>query len=161
MLLSGCIIHAVRRSRANHQRTEPWIDVFLLYVVNTGLLNGIFNAAPAIMVGVNPGDGFKSSAFNSVVCKLYANTLLAVLNSRRLLLSRGMEVLDGKDLGRSILARAGHIAAAERWNVPQAPDNSSRPILVNITAETEDDCHRVLGTHPGKLEPNRRVSTAR
>ncbi len=41
------------------------------------------------------------------------------LNSRKMFLTRGMEILDGKVLGRNIIARANQLAAAERWDVPQ------------------------------------------
>lgn len=43
------------------------------------------------------------------------------LNSRRLFISRGMEIFDGnlKSLGRNIIARANELAIAERWDVPQ------------------------------------------
>lgn len=41
------------------------------------------------------------------------------LNSRKLFVCRGMEILDGKSFGRGIIARVDHLAAAERWNVPQ------------------------------------------
>lgn len=44
---------------------------------------------------------------------------MSSLNSRKLFLSRGMEILDGKSLGRNIIARANELAVAERWDVPQ------------------------------------------
>ena len=42
------------------------------------------------------------------------------LNSRKLLVSRGIEIFDqGSPLGTNIIARANRLATAERWNVPQ------------------------------------------
>ncbi|OJT15073.1 hypothetical protein TRAPUB_8330 [Trametes pubescens] len=52
-------------------------------------------------------------------CKVSGIILLSVLNSRKMFLTRGMEILDGKVLGRNIIARANQLAAAERWDVPQ------------------------------------------
>ncbi|KAI0667905.1 hypothetical protein C8Q78DRAFT_1081783 [Trametes maxima] len=161
ILLSGTIIHAVRHSRANHQEKDAYIDVFLLYVINTGLLTGICNAIGTIMVGVKFSNNIRATAFNFVVCRLYANTLLSVLNSRKLLLSRGMEILDGKVLGRNFLARANHLAMAERWNVPESGQhNNEIPIMVNVSAETQTDQSDAIGEKRGKLEPNRRSSTS-
>ena len=41
------------------------------------------------------------------------------LNSRKLLVSRGVDVFDAGTFGSGIITRANRIAAVERWNVPQ------------------------------------------
>ncbi|OJT15094.1 hypothetical protein TRAPUB_8351 [Trametes pubescens] len=170
LLLSGSIIRAMRRSRAAHVRKETYFDIFLLYVVNTGaskvfefqyahpqrtlvgFLTGLFNTIPFVWSLARPKD-LEWIAFNSIVCKLYANTLLAVLNSRKFFVCRGMEILDGKSFGQGIIARVDHLAAAERWNVPQLPDPRSAPIKVGIQMETETDGPRVgLGDGSKALE---------
>ncbi|EIW57959.1 uncharacterized protein TRAVEDRAFT_48983 [Trametes versicolor FP-101664 SS1] len=151
-LLSGSIVRAMRRSRAAHPRKDSYFDIFLLYAVNTGLLTGLFNGIPFIWSLARPGD-VEWIAFNSIVCKLYANTLLAVLNSRKLFVCRGMEILDGKSFGRGIIARVDHLAATERWNVPQVPDPMSGPIKVGVQMETETDGPRTgLGDGSKALE---------
>lgn len=72
-----------------------------------------------------------------------------------------MEILDGKAFGRGIIARVDHLAATERWNVPQVrqtgspvprhrrdqahnetlqvPDPRDAPIKVGVQMETESD----------------------
>ncbi|KAL1949915.1 hypothetical protein VTO73DRAFT_8796 [Trametes versicolor] len=151
ILLSGCIIRAMRRSRAHGEgKADSLLDLFMLYVVNTGLLTGIMNVIPGMILALAPSNEMRWTAFNFVTCRLAANTLLSVLNSRKMSFTRGMEVLDGKVAGRNIIARANQLAAAERWDVPQVPDISAAPIKVAVQTETETDqsAQRLSGECP-------------
>ncbi|EIW57988.1 uncharacterized protein TRAVEDRAFT_29858 [Trametes versicolor FP-101664 SS1] len=140
ILLSGCIIRALRRSRARHEQTDTLLDVFMLYVVNSGLLIGLCSTAAFVLTVADPNE-LRWASFNIITCRLSANTLLSVLNSRRLFISCGMEIFHGnlKALGRSIIARANELAKAERWDVPQVPDNSAAQIQVGVKTEVETD----------------------
>ncbi|KAI0369974.1 hypothetical protein BV20DRAFT_330456 [Pilatotrama ljubarskyi] len=142
LLLSGSIIAGMRQSRraSSNRRTSSLPEVLKLYIVNTGLLTGLFNAIPSFIAAAKPKT-LVWAAFNLVAARLYANTLLAVLNSRRFSITRGMEIFGADASGTNIIARANHLAAVERWNAPQIPDSIPTKISINVTAETEADTH--------------------
>ncbi|KAI0353769.1 hypothetical protein OH77DRAFT_1522309 [Trametes cingulata] len=134
VLLAGVIIIALRRSHQSYKQVDTWFDAFILYVVNTGLLTGIFNLIPSILAA-NNSKNFIWASFSFIAARLYANTLLSV----KLLVSRGMEVFGTDPLRRNIIARANHLAAVEQWNTPQIPDSTPAVISIKVTAETEGD----------------------
>ncbi|KAI0636117.1 hypothetical protein C8Q77DRAFT_1155823 [Trametes polyzona] len=147
LLLSGSIIVALRRSRSTYvtRSQERKLDLFMIYVVNTGFLTGVFNAIPSILATTNPKT-FTWAAASYVATRLYANTLFAVLNSRKLMVSRGIEIFGPAVFERNIIARANHLAAVEQWGAPQLPDNGPAVINIKVTAEREADA---VGTISG------------
>ncbi|CDO72007.1 hypothetical protein BN946_scf184943.g42 [Trametes cinnabarina] len=136
------------------------LEYVTLYVLNTGLLTGVVHGLSAIFAIVWPAKltwsaiGLiaikRTNRHNSVPthrltisqshATVYAITLLAVLNSRKLLISRGVAIFDTTDpLGRNILARANHLAAVERWNAPRVPDETPTKLNIMVAAEIEVD----------------------
>ncbi|EIW57894.1 uncharacterized protein TRAVEDRAFT_48915 [Trametes versicolor FP-101664 SS1] len=140
MLLSGSIIIALRSSpdTYNPRGVQCRTDRFMLYVVNTGLMTGIFNIIPSILATMDPKT-FIWAASSYVGTRLYANTLFAVLNSRNLMASRGIEIFGPATLERNIIARVNHIATAEQWGAPQLPVSGPAKINIMVTAESEMD----------------------
>ncbi|KAI0636134.1 hypothetical protein C8Q77DRAFT_1155841 [Trametes polyzona] len=119
-LLTGTLILALRRSRTGFRRTDSLIDVLIIYAVNTGLLTGIFSLLSFIFAIVAPGN-LIYSAFNLISAKLYANSLLAVLNSRKALMDRVQQDCFGTssfDLS-AVRQYDSERAAQARWNVPR------------------------------------------
>ncbi|CDO77920.1 hypothetical protein BN946_scf184727.g9 [Trametes cinnabarina] len=113
-----CLINALRRSRENHRRTDPWLDILLVYTVNTGLLTSILSIFSLIFASI-----YKSTliyvGFNTVATRLYANSLMAVLNSRRSPGDKGLEGFETGSLGLALHRADSARQAAEQWNVPQ------------------------------------------
>ncbi|KAI0324255.1 hypothetical protein GY45DRAFT_1331733 [Cubamyces sp. BRFM 1775] len=95
-------------------------------------------APPLIGHSVNPLISLYLTLDSSSV---YAITLLAVLNSRKLLISRGVAIFDTSDtlFERNIITRANHLAAVERWNVPRVPDGTPTKLNIMVAAEVEVD----------------------
>ncbi|KAI0654631.1 hypothetical protein C8Q70DRAFT_1058225 [Cubamyces menziesii] len=141
ILLAGAIIRGLRRTRVTLD--ESRLDVFTLYVVNTGLLTGVFNAIPAILAAYYPRT-FLWAAFNFISARLYANTLLSVLNSRKFLVGREIKIFGSDPSSHGIIARAGHLATVERWGAPQVPDPLPAIINISVTAEEEADVHSTM-----------------
>ncbi|KAI0788115.1 hypothetical protein C8Q74DRAFT_1216585 [Fomes fomentarius] len=77
---------------------------------------------------------------NNVATKVYAITLLTVLNSRKLSFSQDVKVYgdESEQFGMNIIARANRYAVRERWNVPQATDPPAR-INIDVRTEMEDE----------------------
>ncbi|KAI0636127.1 hypothetical protein C8Q77DRAFT_1155830 [Trametes polyzona] len=135
-LLAGAIITALYLSRkAQGRGSESKFELFVLYFINTGT---VFNAIPSILATTSPRS-FIWTAISYVAIRLYAITLLAVLNSRKLMISRGVEIFGSSGFERNIIARATHLAAVEQWNAPKLPDSGPAMISIQVTAEMEAD----------------------
>ncbi|KAI0636258.1 hypothetical protein C8Q77DRAFT_1072039 [Trametes polyzona] len=96
------LIHVLRRSRTGFQSTDTVLNVLIQYAINTGLLtgygsrrvnglcHGLFTAfcpsstlsTASFFMGVFKPHTLLANGMNMWVAKLYANSLLAVLNSR-------------------------------------------------------------------------------
>ncbi|KAL1949741.1 hypothetical protein VTO73DRAFT_8622 [Trametes versicolor] len=141
LMLSSAIIISVRKSRAGNARpkvAEGPFDVAVLYVLNSGLLTGLVNLPPAI-AGIFLPQTLIWAGLSFVGARLYAITLLSVLNSRKFSATRGMEIFDAASFGPNIIARANHIAAVERWNTPKVLDETPAKIDISVEAEVEVD----------------------
>ncbi|KAI0357947.1 hypothetical protein OH77DRAFT_1519237 [Trametes cingulata] len=91
VLLTIALIIVLHRSRTGLRRTDSMIDVMITYSVNTGLLTGIFNLLSLLFAFIRPGD-LIYIGFGIPGVKLYATTLLAALNSRQSIASRGFGI---------------------------------------------------------------------
>ncbi|KAI0751766.1 hypothetical protein C8Q80DRAFT_1268955 [Daedaleopsis nitida] len=130
------LTQVLRKSRAELTKTSL-LDRFQTYVVNTGLLHCIFNLIAFILV-IKLTDTLIDGFFSTVTARLYANSLLAVLNSRKVHDGKGIEIFAGTGTGYALnlIARTNHRMAAETWNVPQVPEE---PPVINITVTTEQE----------------------
>ncbi|KAI0326034.1 hypothetical protein GY45DRAFT_1374268 [Cubamyces sp. BRFM 1775] len=136
LLLASVITAGLQRSHANCG--DGWIEPFVLYVVNTGLLTGIFNAIPSILAARFPRT-LVWAAFNCISARLYSNTLLSVLNSRKFMVSREIKVFGPDPASHGIFARADRLASVEQWGAPQLPDSTPARINITVSSETEGD----------------------
>ncbi|KAI0656140.1 hypothetical protein C8Q70DRAFT_1057003 [Cubamyces menziesii] len=93
LFLTGTLIVALLRSRTGFKRTDSTIEILIIYSVNTGLLASIFDLACFIFALILPGN-LIYVGLGSVGVKLYANSVLAVLNSRRSLSERMLQDLE-------------------------------------------------------------------
>ncbi|KAL1939433.1 hypothetical protein VTO73DRAFT_9989 [Trametes versicolor] len=100
LLLTASLIHVLHCKRTGFKRTDTVIDILILYSINTGLLNGVFDLITAILAFAQP-DKHLYGVFGIPGVKLYAITLLAALNSRRTIQAQSATVdseLHGSDL---------------------------------------------------------------
>ncbi|KAI1795257.1 hypothetical protein LXA43DRAFT_35996 [Ganoderma leucocontextum] len=152
VLLTPTLTVALWRSRTGYQRNGSIVELFSTYIVNTGLLHGIANAAASITVSLSEvhvliltiayfRQCFTTSPYSLVygipqmiASRLYANSLLSALNSRDP--QKEPSIFDSGSYGRNLIQRMNHRAAAETWNVPQIPDEPS-VIHINVTTENE------------------------
>nr|VWP01002.1 Serine/threonine-protein phosphatase (EC [Ganoderma boninense] len=78
------LIYSLRQSRTGIKRTDSMLNVLVLYAVNTGLLISAFNVLCLVFGFVFP-QSFTYIAVDLVASRLYANSLLAALTSRKLI----------------------------------------------------------------------------
>ncbi|KAI0665925.1 hypothetical protein C8Q78DRAFT_1062155 [Trametes maxima] len=81
-LTSGILILILRTSRTGIERTDYMLDRLLQYTINTGLLTSIFNILALVFALIEP-DNMIYISLSILTTKIYANSLLAVLNTRR------------------------------------------------------------------------------
>ncbi|KAH9902490.1 hypothetical protein C8Q73DRAFT_785159 [Cubamyces lactineus] len=137
LLLTGTLI--ITKSRTGFKRTDSLIDVLIIYTINTGLLTGIFSVLSLIFALVSP-DNLIYSAFNIIATKCYANSLLAVLNSRKLFADKVQE--DCFNSGSFVMSSVQRTTvaqrnAAERWNVPRLPESDISNTIVDIRIQRD------------------------
>ncbi|KAL1949755.1 hypothetical protein VTO73DRAFT_8636 [Trametes versicolor] len=135
-LLTGTLILVLQKSRTGFRKTDSLIDVLIIYAVNTGLLTGIFSILSFIFALVSPKE-LIYSAFNIVAAKLYANSLLAVLNSRKGLMDRvQQDCFNSNSLNLSALKDSSS-TTAQTWNVPRLHRGSGQMRLPNVNVSTQ------------------------
>ncbi|KAI0357932.1 hypothetical protein OH77DRAFT_1510420 [Trametes cingulata] len=81
-LVTTVLIRALRKSRTGSKRTDSMIDILIIYSVNTGLITGVIDLLHTVFAFVRPDD-LIYGAFGIIGTKMYANALLAALNSRQ------------------------------------------------------------------------------
>ncbi|KAH9884521.1 hypothetical protein C8Q73DRAFT_719533 [Cubamyces lactineus] len=101
-LLTGILIFILHRSRTHFRRSDAMIDILIIYTINTGLLTSIASCLAFVFILIIPGNLIYAT-ISIVGAKLYANSVLAVLNSRRAIDNRFMDDFDSLDrtLGES------------------------------------------------------------
>ncbi|EIW53042.1 uncharacterized protein TRAVEDRAFT_53459 [Trametes versicolor FP-101664 SS1] len=133
-LTTGVLIYVLKASRTGFKKTDHIIDRLTLYAVNTGFLTGVFDLLALIFAVVYP-DNLVYFAFSIVATKVYANSLLAVLNTRH----SGAE---GRDPGSTIGIHAvsthneTRVTVAGMWNAQQMPKNHSETAIELKTSDT-------------------------
>ncbi|PIL29262.1 hypothetical protein GSI_09312 [Ganoderma sinense ZZ0214-1] len=139
LVFSITLLTVLRVSRQCEKKKtcESKLDLFVIYVVNTGLLHCIVNViALAVNLASINGESTYYLLFNIIAARLYANSLLAALNSREM--KPGNIAFDGS-IGLNFIERATRRAAAETWNVPQVPEGPPSMINIKMTTELETD----------------------
>ncbi|KAI0364401.1 hypothetical protein BV20DRAFT_862640 [Pilatotrama ljubarskyi] len=124
VLLTIALIVVLQRSRTGLKRTDSMIDVMITYSVNTG---GLFNLLSLLFAFIRPGD-LIYIGFGIPGVKLYATTLLAALNSRQSLASRGFGIsCDTSPFGfAESAAPPSATLGSRRIHAPQAADSFAR-----------------------------------
>lgn len=80
--LAGALSYVLKQKRTGHAGTDSKIDVLVIYTVNTGLLSGILCFVGLFGTVFLP-HSFLYLAVLGILTKIYVNSVLAVLNSRR------------------------------------------------------------------------------
>ncbi|KAG2006686.1 hypothetical protein CC2G_014444 [Coprinopsis cinerea AmutBmut pab1-1] len=79
--LAGLICYHLHRRRTGHQRTDSAIDLVIAYTFTTGVLTGVVCFISLLAVFLIRG--LVDLAVHAILCKLYVNSVLSVLNSRK------------------------------------------------------------------------------
>ncbi|KAH9902502.1 hypothetical protein C8Q73DRAFT_777786 [Cubamyces lactineus] len=136
LVLTTSLIVVLHRSRTGFRSTDSMIDILIIYTINTGLLTGIFSLLSLIFAIVEPSN-LIYVALNMVSTRSYANSVLAVLNSRRSLVERRFAQLDAGTFGMSALdSDTKRPTGSEAFQPLQM-----RPKVIDIKVDTENLHH--------------------
>ncbi|KAI0659796.1 hypothetical protein C8Q70DRAFT_1053625 [Cubamyces menziesii] len=162
ILLSGTLIITLHRSRTGFKGTDSLIDVLIIYNINTGKSpntpsRNCYSLAHSCMIRAShralvAPDNLLYVAFNIIATDCYANSLLAVLNSRHTLANKVQgDCFTSATLGRPMLPRTvdTQCNAIEMWNVPQSqlPNSAGADVsstVVDIKIQPDRDVPIVI-----------------
>ncbi|KAL7279424.1 hypothetical protein ACG7TL_007266 [Trametes sanguinea] len=82
VLTTSVLITVLKQSRTGVKQTDYLLDRLVKYSINTGLLIGLFDTV-SFVLSFFKGDSLIFTGIAIAGTKLYANSVLAVLNSRR------------------------------------------------------------------------------
>ncbi|KAI0070445.1 hypothetical protein K474DRAFT_1702157 [Panus rudis PR-1116 ss-1] len=80
----------LRNLRTGYSKDDSLINRMTLYAINTGVLTSAVSITTLVLYDIMP-DNFIFMAFYFVLSKLYVNSFLATLNTRRVLRGRGTD----------------------------------------------------------------------
>ncbi|KAI0353727.1 hypothetical protein OH77DRAFT_585870 [Trametes cingulata] len=162
VLLTGALIRVLLRSRTGFKRTDSTLDMLIVYSINTGLLTSVTGLLVFVFALILPGN-YIYAGISIVNAKLYANSVLAVLNSRRSLASSTRVVDDFEMYPTNSSRNQRSHPGVDTWNGPQvsvslrptitagkgtAPHNGSR---VSLSIEEKDSRRRDLMEVPSAV----------
>ncbi|EIW52927.1 uncharacterized protein TRAVEDRAFT_75155 [Trametes versicolor FP-101664 SS1] len=136
-LLTAALIFSLHSSRTGVRRTDSIIDLLIMYAINTGLVTGIMNLLSLIFALAMPNNLIYAGIV-IVATKLYANSMMAVLNSRRALAAQGT-VVHTASYDISAMQRQWRAAGSrlERWTGPTFSHTPSSPTAIDIKVTQE------------------------
>ncbi|KAM5544726.1 hypothetical protein V8D89_001624 [Ganoderma adspersum] len=119
VLLTSILVYSLHKSRTGIKRTDSMINVLIMYAVNTGLLTSIFNILCLVFGFVFP-QSFTYAAVDLVSSRLYASSLLAALNSRKII----------SDIGSSFSADDGPFGTVVVRSRPALSLARNEPVVI-------------------------------
>jgi len=90
VVTAASLSYFLHKMRTGYRKSDTLINRLIIYSVNTGLLTSVFSAAVLVSYNMMP-DNLIFIAFYFVLCKLYANSCLALLNTRRFVHGKGTD----------------------------------------------------------------------
>jgi len=90
LLTAAAISWYLRKLKTGYKRSDTLVNKLIGYSINTGLLTSAFSIACLVTYGLMPQTFIYISLY-FILSKLYANSLLATLNTRLILKGRGTD----------------------------------------------------------------------
>ncbi|PCH40184.1 hypothetical protein WOLCODRAFT_136713 [Wolfiporia cocos MD-104 SS10] len=90
MVTAGALCYFLRNLRTGYSKDDSLVNSLTLYAVNTGVITSAISLTTLILYDIMP-ENFIFMGFYFVLSKLYANSFLATLNTRRVLRGRGTD----------------------------------------------------------------------
>ncbi|KAI0631714.1 hypothetical protein C8Q77DRAFT_1061482 [Trametes polyzona] len=147
-LLTAALTFSLHKSRTGIKRTDSTIDLLIMYAINTGgLANASITNLLSLIFAIVMPHNLIYAGIVIVATKLYANSMMAVLNSRRSLAAQGT-IVHTTSHGASMFQRS-HAAALSEGHIKSMPAGSSaNPMVIDVKVTRE-----MMGAYPaGRVE---------
>ncbi|KAM5544655.1 hypothetical protein V8D89_001553 [Ganoderma adspersum] len=138
---SSTLTYYLHKCRTGFKRTDSLIDVLMVYTINTGLLTGLLNLAAMLAATFSPNT-LIYYGIDIVSSKMYANSLLAVLNARRSLLDRGLEGFETGSFGLKVFDPNEKNDKFPAVLKGASPQTHRFPTVIDVRVTTEMCCDR-------------------
>ncbi|RPD77173.1 hypothetical protein L226DRAFT_611527 [Lentinus tigrinus ALCF2SS1-7] len=136
--ITGALLAVMYNGRVSHERQPSIWDAVTVYFINTGLLVFLLDFVVFILV-LSTNNNLYWSAVHAVTTKIYATTLMSVLNSRTLRVGSNDGFMIHSGAAVRSIAHARRLATVQRWNVPEEPDPTPARIAINVQTELGGD----------------------
>ncbi|CDO74441.1 hypothetical protein BN946_scf184972.g8 [Trametes cinnabarina] len=90
VVIAAALCFFLRGLRTGHRKDDSVVNSLIIYAISTGGLTSVISLTTLILYNFMP-DNFIFMAFYFVLSKVYANSLLAALNTRRVSRGRGTD----------------------------------------------------------------------
>jgi len=87
---AASLSYFLHKMRTGFKRSDTLINRLIIYSVNTGMLTSVFSAAVLATYNIMPIN-FVYMSLYFILCKLFANSCIATLNTRRFVHGRGTD----------------------------------------------------------------------
>ncbi|KAI0643494.1 hypothetical protein C8Q79DRAFT_1012764 [Trametes meyenii] len=122
VILTSALVFVLQKSRTGSKRTNSILDILIIYTINTGLLTSVVSIAVFIFAIILPGNLIYAGV-SIVGAKLYANSVLAVLNSRKSIDNQFMDGFTSFGIGETPCGPTRQVPRGDLesmvWNIPQ------------------------------------------
>ncbi|KAL5512692.1 hypothetical protein ACEPAG_2958 [Sanghuangporus baumii] len=131
--IAACLIFLLQSSRTGFKRSDSIINRLILFSLNTGLLTS-FDAVGSLIGNTVWGDTFIYILFYVNISRLYTNSLMATLNSRK-----GLNGVDESDGDQSVsLSQGRYRSRAVEIEAPSTlKGNNPHTLSIKVNTETE------------------------
>ncbi|KAH9847841.1 hypothetical protein C2E23DRAFT_889623 [Lenzites betulinus] len=137
-LLTAVLTIVLRRSRTGFENTDTVLNTLIVYTINTGLLTGTLSLA-CFFVALFYPKTLLANGMNMCIAKLYAISLLAVLNSRDFLKNRKTKSVSTGAIRSGGHPSVGVLGTNDRYNNMHGPSGSRGIIDIKLTREIVHD----------------------
>ncbi|KAI0833832.1 hypothetical protein BC628DRAFT_1307884 [Trametes gibbosa] len=139
-LLTTLLTIVLRHSRTGFETTDSMLNILIVYTINTGMCYAPTLTLVCFIVAFIYPKTLLANGMNMCIAKLYAISLLAVLNSRDFLKSRRTKSSsNGAPIRSGGHPSVGVLGAGDRYNHMHGPSGSRGVIDIKLTREIVHD----------------------
>jgi hypothetical protein len=123
---AASLSYFLHKMRTGFKRSDTLINRLIIYSVNTGMLTSVFSASVLAMYNLMP-ENFIYIALYFILCKLFANSCVGTLNTRRFVHGRGTDHEEATIPTFLMVANT----------LPAPPERAKRSLRVSINSNSD------------------------
>jgi hypothetical protein len=128
---AASLSYFLHKMRTGFKRSDTLINRLIIYSVNTGTLTSVFSAAVLATYNLMPTNFIYISLY-FILCKLFANSCVGTLNTRRFVHGRGTDNEEATIPTFLMVANT----------LPAPPERAKRSLRVSVNSNSDKVTHR-------------------